>query len=86
MIKEIERIEENVDHEKISFIGSNKKVYSLDSFTTFERLIEDIPYKIMAIDKAELKQNNIAEKIDDLRSYPSRECKCIDLKESMSKI
>ena len=86
MIKEIENIEENVDHEKISFIGSNEKVYILDSFKTFERLIKDIPYKNMTIDKAELKQNKIAEKIDDLRAYPARGSKCIDLKGSISKI
>ena len=86
MIKEIENIEENVDHDKRSFIGSNEKVYSLDSFKTFERLIKDIPYQNMTIDKAELKQNKIAEKIDDLRAYPARGSKCIDLKESISKI
>ena len=86
MIKEIENIEENVDHDKISFIGSNEKVYILDSFKTFERLIKDIPYKNMTIDKAELKQNKIAEKIDDLRAYPARGSKCIDLKGSISKI
>ena len=86
MIKEIENIEENVDHDKISFIGSNEKVYILDSFKTFERLIKDIPYKNMTIDKAKLKQNKIAEKIDDLRAYPARGSKCIDLKGSISKI
>ena len=86
MIKEIENIEENVDHDKMSFIGSNEKVYSLDSFKTFERLIKDIPYKNMTIDKAELKQNKIAEKIDDLRAYPARGSKRIDLKGSISKI
>ena len=86
MIKEIESIEENVDHDKISFIGGNKNVYSLDSFKTFERLIKDIPYKDMAIDKAELKQNKITEKIDDLTAYPARGSKCIDLKENISKI
>ena len=86
MIKEIENIEENVDHDKISFIGSNEKVYILDSFKTFEKLIKDIPYKNMTIDKAELKQNKIAEKIDDLRAYPARGSKCIDLKGSISKI
>ena len=86
MIKEIERTEENLDREKISFIRGNKKVYSLDSFKTFERLIKDIPYKIMVIDKAELEQNSIGEKIDDLRAYPARGSKCIELKESISKI
>ena len=86
MIKEIENIEENVDHDKMSFIGSNEKVYSLDSFKKFERLIKDIPYQNMTIDKAELKQNKIAEKIDDLRAYPARGSKCIDLKGSISKI
>ena len=86
MIKEIESIEKNVDPDKIPFIGGNKKFYSFDSFKTLEKLYKDIPYKNMTIDKAELKQNKIAEKIDDLRAYPARGSKCIDLKGSISKI
>ena len=86
MIKEIESIEKNVDPDKIPCIGGNKKFYSFDSFKTLEKLYKDIPYKNMTIDKAELKQNKIAEKIDDLRAYPARGSKCIDLKESISKI
>ena len=86
MIKEIESIEKNVDPDKISFIGGNKKVYSFDSSKTLERLYKDIPYKNMTIEKAELKQNEIAEKIEDLTAYPARGSKCIDLQESISKI
>ena len=56
MIKEIKGIEENVDYYKLSFTGSNKNVYGLDSFKTFENLITDIRSKNMAIDKAKIKK------------------------------
>ena len=40
----------------------------------------------MTIDKTKQKKNKIAEKIEDLTAYPARGSKCIDLKESISKI
>ena len=82
LIKEIKSIEENVDYDKLSFTVSNKKVYSLDSFKTFETLIKDIRNKNIPIDKVETKQNKLAEKLDDLRAYIARGSKFIDLKES----
>ena len=45
MIKEIKKLEENVDYNKISFTGGNNKVYGLDSFKTFEKLIKNIHCK-----------------------------------------
>ena len=39
----------------------------------------------MTIDEAEVKQNKFAEKIDNLRAYPARGSKYIDLKERGSK-
>ena len=36
----------------------------------------------MTIDGAEMKQNKYAEKLDELRPYPARVPKYIDLKES----
>ena len=39
----------------------------------------------MTIDGAEMKQNKYAEKLDELRPYPARVPKYIDLKESVSK-
>ena len=85
LIKEIKSIEENVDYNKLSFTGGNKKVYGLDSFKTFEKLIKDIRDKNMTIDEAEVKQNKSTEKLDELRAYPVRGSKYIDLKESVSK-
>ena len=85
LIKEIKSIEENVDYNKLSFTGGNKKVYGLDSFRTFEKLIKDIRNKNMTIDKAEVKQNKFAEKLDGLRAYPARGSKYVDLKESVLK-
>ena len=84
-IKEIKSIEENVDCDKLSFTGGNKKVCGLDSFKTFEKLIKDIHNKNMTIDETEIKQNKFAEKIDEFRAYSARGSKYIDLKESVSK-
>ena len=39
----------------------------------------------MAIDEAEIKQNKFAEKLDELRAYPAKRSKYIDLKGSVSK-
>ena len=61
MIKKIKSIEDNVDCDKLSFMGSNKKVYGL----------KDICRKIMTIEEAEIKQNKFAEKLDELRAYPA---------------
>ena len=65
LIKEIKSIEENVDYNKLSFTGG-LKVYGLDSFKTFEKLIKDIRNKNMTIDEAEVKQNKFTEKLDEL--------------------
>ena len=85
LIREIKTIEKNVDYDKLSFTAGNKKVYGLDSFKTFEKLLKDIHDKNMTIDKAEVKQNGFTEKLDDLRAYPARDSKFIYLKESVSK-
>ena len=66
-------------------MGVNKKVYSLDSFMTLKKLIKDVLSKNMTIDRAEIKQNKYAEKLDGLRAYLARLSKYIDLKESVSK-
>ena len=85
MIKEIKNIEENVDYDKLSFTSGNKKVYGRERFKTFEKFIKDIRNKNMTRDEAEVKQNKFAEKLDNLRAYPARGSKYIDLKESVSK-
>ena len=37
----------------------------------------------MTIDKAEIKQNEFSEKLDNLRAYPARGFKYVGLKESV---
>ena len=44
------------------------KVYSIDSFKTFEKLINDILNINMTADKPERKQNKFSEKLDRLRA------------------
>ena len=85
LIKEIKSVEENVDYQKLSFLGRNNKVDGLNSFKIFEKLIKDIHNKTMTTDKAEIKQNKFAEKFDELRTYPTRRPKYIVLKKSVSK-
>ena len=84
MIKEIKSIEENVDYDKLSFTGGDKKVYGLDSFKTFEKLIKDILSIIITIDETKIKQNKFAEQFDELRAYTPGG-KYIGLKESVFK-
>ena len=79
LIKEIKSIEENVDYNKLSFTGGNKKVYDLDSSKTFQKLIKDIFSKNMTIDEAEIKQKKFAEQVEELKDYPTRVSKYIDL-------
>ena len=50
-----------------------------------EKLIKDIHNKNRTIKEAKIKQNELAEKIDELRAYLARGSKYIDLKESVSK-
>ena len=85
LIKEIKSIEDSVDYHKLSFMGGNKKVSSLDSFMTLGKSIKDILRTNMTIDRAEIKQKKYAEKLDELRTYSARVSKYIDLKESVSK-
>ena len=79
LIKKLKNIEDSVDYYKLFFTGGNKKVYGFDSFMTLEKL------KNMTTDRAEIKQNKYAEKLNELRDYPARMSKYIDLKESVSK-
>ena len=85
LLKEMKSIEDNVDYNKLSFMGGNRKVYGLDGFKTLEKLIEDILSQNMTIDGPETKQNKYAEKLNELRPYPARGSKYIGLKESVSK-
>ena len=73
------------NYDKLSFTSGNNKGYSLDSFKTFGKLIKDNGNKIMTISEAEIKENKYAEKLDELRAYPVKRSKYIDLKETVSK-
>ena len=85
LIKEIKSTEVNVDYEKLSFAGGNKKSDSFHNFKTLEKFIMDIYNRNMTIDEAQIKQSKFAERLDKLRAYPARGSKYIDLTESVSK-
>ena len=42
LIKEIKSIGQNVDYNKLSFTGGNKKLYGFENFNSHEKLIKDI--------------------------------------------
>ena len=84
LLKEIKNIGDNVDYDILFFAGDNKKPYGLKNFKTFEKLIKYIYNRDMTIDEADVKQNEFAKQLDELRAYPARGSKYIDLKESAS--
>ena len=61
------------------------KNFTVLTVLTLKKLIKDILSKNMTIDRAEIKQNKYAEKLDGLRAYLARVSKYIGLKESVSK-
>ena len=85
LLKEIKEIEDNVDYDKLFFMGGHKKAYFLKNFRTLEKLLKDIYNGDMTIDEAEIKQNEFTEELDKLKTYPARESKYIDLKENVFK-
>ena len=85
LIKETKTMEDNVGYSKLSFMGGKKKVYGYKNFRTLEKLIKDLINRNMTIDKAEIKQNELAEKLDKLRAHAAKGYKYIDLKESVYK-
>ena len=82
LLKEIKDIGDNVDNDKLLFTGGNKKDYSFKNVKTLEKLIK-IYNGNMTIDKVEIKQNEFSQKIGELRAYPARGSKYIELKESV---
>ena len=84
LVKEIKDIGYNVDYDKLIFTGDNKKPCGLKNFKTLEKLSKDIYNGDMAIDEADIKQNEFAKQLDELKSYPATGYKYIDLKESLS--
>ena len=85
MRKETKDIGDSVDYDKLFFMGGNKKYYSFENLKTLKKLIKDIHSKKVTIDWAEIKQNEFFKKIDELRAYPARGPKYIDLKKNVSK-
>ena len=85
MLKETKDIGDSVDHDKLFFMGGNKKYYSFENFKTVKKLIKDIHSKKVTIDWAEIKQNEFFKKIDELRAYPARGPKYIDLRKMFLK-
>ena len=86
LLKEIKDIGDNLDYVKLFFTGGNKKAYSLKNFKTLEKLIKDIYNGDLSIGEAEIKRNEFAERLDELRAYSARESKYIDLKKVLPKM
>ena len=85
LLKEIKDVGYNVHYDKLFLIGGSKKLYGLKNFKTLEKLIKDIYNQDTTINEAEIKQNEFAEWLDELKVSQARRSKYIDLKESASK-
>ena len=85
MTKEIKIIGDNVDYDNYLLQVVTKKVYGFKNSKTLEKLIKGLHNRNMTIDKAEIKQNEFAEKHNDLRGFLAKASKYIDLKKSVSK-
>ena len=71
MVKEIKDIGDNVDYDKLIFTGGNKKPCGLKNLKTLEKLSKDIYNGDMAIDEADIKPNEFAKQLDELKAYPA---------------
>ena len=69
MIKKFKSIDNNVNYDKLSFVGGNKKLYGFKNFKVFEKLIKDLHNRNMMIDEAKSNQYELAVNVDKLRAY-----------------
>ena len=83
LIKEIKTIEKNVNYKKLSFTGGNKFAYDFSDFKTFSDLFNNLRFKKMSIDDAEMMQNEFNSNLNDLRKYSAREQEYIEAKNNL---
>ena len=68
LIKKFKSIDNNVNYDKLSFVGGNKKLYGFKNFKVFQKLIKD-HNRNMKIDEAKTNQYELAVNVDKLRAY-----------------
>ena len=69
LIKKFKSIDNNVNYDKLSFVGGNKKLYGFKNFKVFEKLIKDLHNRNMMIGEAKSNQYELAVNVDKLRAY-----------------
>ena len=83
MIGEIRIIQKDADYKKLKIIGSNNVTYDFSGFKTFNDLCNDLHFKKMLIDNAEMKQNEFDAKLSALSGYSPRNQKYIEAKNKL---
>ena len=83
LIDEIKSIQKDVDHRKLKIIGGNNVTYDFSDFKTFNDLSEDLYFRKMLIDDAEIKQNEFDAKLNTLSRYSPNKDEYIEAKNKL---
>ena len=76
LIDEIEEDDNDIDINKLAFIGSNKEKFNFNTFTVPLNLLSDIYNGKISLKEAEFKQRDLEKKIDNLKfGYKSKDKK-----------
>ena len=76
MIDEIEEDDNDIDINKLAFIGSNKEKFNFNTFTVPLTLLSDIYNGKISLKEAKFKQRDLEKKIDNLKfGYKSKDKK-----------
>ena len=80
LIEEIKIIQKDVDYRKLKITGGNNVTYDFSDYKTFKELFQDLYFKKMLIDDAEMKQNEFDAKLNALSGYSPRNQNYIEAK------
>ena len=83
LIEEIKTIQKHVDYKKLKITGGNKVTYDFSDYETFKELSRDLYYKKMAIDEAELAQDEFNLILGVLSKYTPRNQKYNEAKNKL---
>ena len=83
LIEEIRIIQKDIDYRKLIIRGGNSGTYDISIYKTFRELYRDLYYKEMAINDAEMTQNEFISIIDALNDYIPKSQKYNEAKNSL---
>ena len=82
-MEEIRTIQKDVDYRKLKIRGGNNIMYDFSDFKTLVVLLENLRSKKMAIDDAEMKQDEFNAKLTNLSNYTPKVQKYIEAKNKL---